>query len=407
RFRASLVSPFVFLFKRPTRLLLPRRLAAGLASPRPSHSLRSTVVYFSQLRLAPFEMEDDRELSDSELELDSDEEEDIKLAEPSKTAIYNREGLMDKLADIKWPDNVDWVHKLSIDLDVDGDKEVDVNDDLARELAFYTQALEGTRQAFGKLHSMGVPFLRPEDYYAEMVKSDNHMVKVKSKLLYEKKQIEEAEERRKSRESKRIAKEVQAEKQKEKVKDKKQQIEAVKKWRKQRQQSGFSQTDKDEMNLPFEDGNVFERPGRKKLGAAPGDRSGGKGRKPIGDKKRMNSREKRDSKFGYGGKKGMKKQNTSDTTSDLRGFNSDSHSKQKKRKMNWLQCIYLVRNQHGCITRQLTSTPVKQHRQPWIGSIKPDKPKPDIRLNPQTSSPLIDVKLKCLLDEGEEIPVEA
>ncbi|BBG97224.1 Probable rRNA-processing protein EBP2 homolog [Prunus dulcis] len=56
---------------------------------------------------------------------------------------------------------------------------------------FYTQALEGARRAFEKLQSMGLPFLRLEDYYAKMVKLDSHMEKVKGHLLIEKK-IEEA-----------------------------------------------------------------------------------------------------------------------------------------------------------------------------------------------------------------------
>ncbi|PPR94491.1 hypothetical protein GOBAR_AA26191 [Gossypium barbadense] len=84
-------------------------------------------------------------------------------------------------------------------LDTDQEKKVDVNDDSARQLMFYTQALEGTRLAFEKFQSMGragVGSKRPK--------------------------------RGKSKEAKRIAKEVQAEKLKERAKQKKQEIEAVK-----------------------------------------------------------------------------------------------------------------------------------------------------------------------------------
>ncbi|GMH04589.1 hypothetical protein Nepgr_006429 [Nepenthes gracilis] len=267
-------------------------------------------------------------------ESESEGEEDIKLAEPSKTAIYDKDSLLDKLGDLSWPENVEWIERLSIE--IDQGKDIDVNDDLTRELALYTQALEGTRQAFEKLQSMGLPFLRPSDYYAEMVKSDVHMEKVKSRLLFQKKQIEEAEERRKAREAKRIAKEVHAEKVKERAKQKKEQIESVKKWRKQRQQSGFAGGDQGEIGLTFEDGGGFERPSKKRPGAAPGDRSGGKARQHGGkskkgmDKKRKN-RDYRDSKFGFGGRKGMKKQNTADTTNDLRGFNNKGSGPGKKK----------------------------------------------------------------------------
>lgn len=279
----------------------------------------------------------EEETSDSEAgsqsDSESDEELTVKLSQPSKNAVYNRDGLLDKLQDMSWPENVDWVHKLTVD--IDQEQEVDVNDDLARELAFYTQALEGTRQAFEKLQGMGLPFLRPSDYYAEMVKSDAHMVKVKSRLLHEKKQIEEAEERRKARENKRLAKEIQAQKLKERAKQKKEDIESVKKWRKQRQQSGFA--DKEgELDLDFEHGKGFERSGKKRPGVSPGDRSGGKGRQGKNGKKR----EMRNSKFGFGGRKGAKKQNTADTTNDFKSFGGGkAKSKQETEEINEIMSL--------------------------------------------------------------------
>lgn len=266
-----------------------------------------------------------------ELSQSESESEDVKLTEPSKNAVNNRDALLDKLGDISWPENVGWIHKLSID--IDQEQEVDVNDDLARELAFYTQALEGTRQAFEKLQSMGLPFLRPADYYAEMVKTDNHMEKVKGRLLAEKRKMEEAEERRKARESKRLAKEIQAQKLKERAKQKKEDIESVKKWRKQRQQSGFADSGNDaDMGLDFEDGKVFERSQKKRPGVSPGDRSGGKAKQAFGKGKHQKKQDSKNSRFGFGGKKGMKKQNTAETTNDFGGFRKGAVAGNKKRK---------------------------------------------------------------------------
>ncbi|XLR35990.1 hypothetical protein S83_063890 [Arachis hypogaea] len=76
------------------------------------------------------DLNEERSASESESESD----EDVKLTEPSKTAVYNRDALLDKLGDISWPENVGWIHTLSID--IDQEQEVDVNDDLTRELAF-------------------------------------------------------------------------------------------------------------------------------------------------------------------------------------------------------------------------------------------------------------------------------
>ncbi|KAI3918203.1 hypothetical protein MKX01_041523 [Papaver californicum] len=276
--------------------------------------------------------------SEQESESESEDEEGvIKLAAPSKTFIFNKEGLKEQLEDISWPENIDWIHKLTVD--IDQDEEVDVNDDLTRELSFYNQALEGTRQAFEKLQKRNLPFLRPADYYAEMVKTDSHMGRVKSRLLEEKKRIEEADERRKARDAKKISKEVQAEKLKERAKQKKDDFDSVKKWRKQRQQSGFEKGDNDEdMGLSFEDGKTFDRNKKKRPGVRPGDRSGGLGNKGNfkgkkgGDNKKKSSKERRDSKFGFGGKKGMKKQNTADSTNDFGGFSKGDSSGNKRRK---------------------------------------------------------------------------
>ncbi|KAL3839618.1 hypothetical protein ACJIZ3_024209 [Penstemon smallii] len=293
----------------------------------------------NEATLNGMEMEDDDpEVSDSELESGEDEE-DVKLTEPSKTAVYNKDGLLDKLGDISWPANVDWTHKLSVDIEQEQD--VDVNDDLTRELAFYTQALEGARQAFVKFQSAGLPFLRPTDYYAEMVKSDSHMEKVKGRLLAEKRKAEEADERRKARDNKKLAKEVQTQKQKERTKQKKDEIESVKKWRKQRQQTGFPTVGKDDgdLSFAFEDGKSFERSSKKRPGVSPGDRSGGKARQGGGkgnkdfDRKKKD-KDRKDSKFGFGGRKGLKKQNTAETTNDFRAFKSSFPSKKKQKSFD-------------------------------------------------------------------------
>ena len=148
---------------------------------------------------------------------------------------------------------------------------VDVNDDLTRETFFYERALESANECVRRLKDLGVPARRPDDYYAEMVKSDEHMKRVRSELLFEQQQLEIREERRKARESKKYGKQVQAEKIKQRTLDKKSQIKSLDKWRKQRQKSGFA----DDGKAPFE-------------GAG-------------GDAKRK--REDRDSKYGFGGRK--------------------------------------------------------------------------------------------------------
>ena len=44
---------------------------------------------------------------------------------------------------------------------------------------------------------LGIPYLRPDDYFAEMLKSDQHMGKVKARMIRVQEGIQAAEQRRK------------------------------------------------------------------------------------------------------------------------------------------------------------------------------------------------------------------
>ena len=57
------------------------------------------------------------------------------------------------------------------------------------------QALNAAKTAVQRLEKGGKRWQRPPDYYAEMVKSDEHMARVKSQLMREQTQIAEAQER--------------------------------------------------------------------------------------------------------------------------------------------------------------------------------------------------------------------
>lgn len=57
------------------------------------------------------------------------------------------------------------------------------------------QALEAAKQAVATFKDSDIKWRRPDDYYAEMVKSDEHMLRVKEQLNFETQKIEAAEER--------------------------------------------------------------------------------------------------------------------------------------------------------------------------------------------------------------------
>ena len=72
-----------------------------------------------------------------------------------------------------------------------------------------------------------MPFSRPADYFAEMVKSDEHMGKVKGRLVDQATQKKASAEARKLRDAKKFGKAVQVEKQKERDRLKRETLEKI------------------------------------------------------------------------------------------------------------------------------------------------------------------------------------
>ena len=72
----------------------------------------------------------------------------------------------------------------------------------------YRQAQSSVQVGLQKLEELKVPINRPDDYFAEMVKTDDHMRKVRQSLLSWQKILEQKEKARKLRELKRYGKKV-------------------------------------------------------------------------------------------------------------------------------------------------------------------------------------------------------
>lgn len=85
----------------------------------------------------------------------------------------------------------------------------DIDNDLDRELAIYQQAMASVNESLAKLEELGVKTERPEDYFAEMVKTDEHMLRIRKSLLEEKKGMEASLGAKKQRLLKKFGKSVQ------------------------------------------------------------------------------------------------------------------------------------------------------------------------------------------------------
>jgi rRNA-processing protein EBP2 len=245
------------------------------------------------------EQEKKRKRSDADDGPTSDAEDD---AEDDDDGIYNAEAMHDKLEDIAWTQQQPWIETLAITSSAPTHV-ANIDDDLERELAFYNQALGSAQVAIKRMEEGGIPWRRPPDYFAEMVKSDEHMAKVKEQLLHEQNVIEGAEQRRKQREAKKFGKQVAAERKKERAQEKKKAITSVSALRKQRERDGFSGDLDMDAELAKMDGrgggkNAFGKNSRK---SALGDR--------FTPSQKAGKRANRDSKYGFGGPKRVRKQN--------------------------------------------------------------------------------------------------
>ncbi|RWA14887.1 hypothetical protein EKO27_g182 [Xylaria grammica] len=186
----------------------------------------------------------------------------------------------------------------------------DLMDDIKRELAFYAQALDAAKRGRTLLKAEGVPFSRPTDYFAEMVKDDGHMEKVKAKLIEEASAKKASAEARKLRDLKKFGKQVQVAKLQERQKAKRETLEKIKTLKRKRSETGGGDLGTHEADL-FDVGVDNELNKYNKGLQRGGERgAGGPGAK----------RQKKNEKFGFGGKKKYSKSGDAASSADLSGF---------------------------------------------------------------------------------------
>ncbi|CEJ02583.1 hypothetical protein RMCBS344292_16584 [Rhizopus microsporus] len=164
------------------------------------------------------------EVSEDEEE---DEEEEIQQNKHITRPKINDEAAMTRITEQFKLKNLPWIETMTIT----SSKPIiveDPSDDMARELAFYEQALEAAKKGRELVKKAGVPFSRPDDYFAEMVKSDEHMAKIRQKLLDQEAAIKASEDAKRQRQLKKFGKKVQVQKQLERQKRKAETLEKIK-----------------------------------------------------------------------------------------------------------------------------------------------------------------------------------
>ncbi|KAH1434248.1 hypothetical protein KXX32_000584 [Aspergillus fumigatus] len=224
----------------------------------------------------------------------------------------NADGESDKEATVEAEDS----EEDEIDEEEEGEEEEeehfpievpDPNDDLNRELAFYKVCQAAASEARRLLKKEGVPFTRPGDYFAEMVKTDEHMSKIKKKLYDEAAAKKAAAEARKQRDLKKFGKQVQVAKLQQRQKEKRETLEKINELKKKRKadKSGITDKDNDLFDIAIEDSGKSNSRKRSR-----GNESGGPSLK----------RQKKNEKYGFGGKKRHAKSGDAISSGDLRNF---------------------------------------------------------------------------------------
>lgn len=104
----------------------------------------------------------------------------------------------------------------------------DPMDDETRELMFYKIARDATLTARTLLKKEKIPFTRPTDYFAEMVKTEDHMGRIKKKLVDEASRKKAAEEARKLRDARKFGKQVQIAREQDRAKEKRETLDKIK-----------------------------------------------------------------------------------------------------------------------------------------------------------------------------------
>ncbi|KAF0693859.1 Aste57867_15201 [Aphanomyces stellatus] len=251
--------------------------------------------------------EDDEEDEEAEIEARLVAEMQAEKASANATAIYHKEAMLALADELDLSKKFNWVESLDTSSHV---LELEnAHDDLKREVAFYNQTLASVKDAKERLLREKIAYKRPEDYFAEMLKSDAHMARVKDKLIFEQKKINAVEERKKSQAHKKVAKELQSQKAKERLQEKNDTLDAVKQWKKRKNTNNASGVGEKDDDGSFE--QMLEGSNKRKR---DDDKAGP-------NKKRNFKREAANKKFGSGGKnKFTMKKNDRKSVNDFSQF---------------------------------------------------------------------------------------
>lgn len=126
---------------------------------------------------------------------------------------------------------VSWLENLTIISDDEIDQNLNPDDDIKRELFFYNLAKKNAINGLIKLKKLGEKINRPDDYFVEMLKSDEQMANVKKQIIKEQQFIKKFEQKKQKLQNIKFAKSMKDYQNKMKSSYKRNTAEGIEKWK--------------------------------------------------------------------------------------------------------------------------------------------------------------------------------
>ena len=177
-----------------------------------------------------YENQEENPLNKEEEDSDS-EVPSINLVEEISEKINSIKNDIQKYYTVK-NKNIDW---LEFPVNISESKippNLNPDDDIKRELIFYNIAKENAIKGMIQLKQLGEKINRPDDYFVEMLKSDEQMLKVKKQIINEQQYIKKFEAKKQKMQNIKFAKSIKDFQNKEKSSFKRQTLQGVEKWKK-------------------------------------------------------------------------------------------------------------------------------------------------------------------------------
>lgn len=182
--------------------------------------------------------------NENEVDENNDEENNNFQEEDDETSFESInliEDLNSKLEDIKNDFQKFFINKgkkitwLETPVEISDEKipeNLNPDDDIKRELYFYNIAKSNAIKGMIELKKLGEKINRPDDYFVEMLKSDEQMLKVKKQIINEQQYIKRFEAKKQKMQNIKFAKTMKDFQNKERSKFKRDTYEGVEKWKK-------------------------------------------------------------------------------------------------------------------------------------------------------------------------------